>query len=92
VLSGACCLESKDGEEVVPPSVLNALVEAGLAASPIMLVAAGAVRIRLGCGTTTQVGGLDGLNVDHIILSNQGERRLVMEVAALPAHVLMLLG
>ncbi len=35
-LPGACCLESEDGQEVAPPGVVDALVEAGLAAGPVV--------------------------------------------------------
>src|SRR5262249_50852031 len=87
---GARCLESADGEEVAPPGVLDRLVEAGLVAGSVVLVAAITIRDR---GTApTQVGRLNRLDVDHVVVADQGECRLVVEVAALPAHMLMLLA
>src|SRR5260221_14493595 len=47
-LSGACCLESEQGEEVAPPGVLNRRVEAGFPRGPIMQIAALPVWLRRG--------------------------------------------
>src|SRR5262249_10491421 len=95
-LAGARCLASEDRKEVAPPGVLKALIEPGLAAGSIVQRAAVAVRIRLRRGTAAQIRGLNRLDVEHIvehiIRAHQGERRLVVEVAPLPAHVLLLLG
>jgi hypothetical protein len=55
-LTGACCrvgAEREDGQEVVPPSVLNACVEAGFSRGPIVLIRA--VLIRLGRGTAAKL-------------------------------------
>ena len=73
---------------MAPSSVLDRLVETSLAAGPVMLIAAGA--IRLGLWAAAQVRGLHGLDVDRVVGAHQGQRRLVMEVAPLPPHVLML--
>src|SRR5215467_13842454 len=91
-LTGACCLVGEDREEVAPPGVLNRLVEAGFAAGPGVLVGAyPAVLVLLGRGATAQIGRLNRLHIDHVVVAHERKRRLVMEVLALPAHMLMLL-
>src|SRR5262249_22635206 len=89
-LPGACCLASEDGEEVTPPGIVNTRVPARLLAGPAVFVAAGAVWLWL--RAATQGGRLDRLNVDYVVPAHEGECRLVVEVAALPAHLLLLLG
>jgi hypothetical protein len=49
------------------------------------------VAIRLRLRTAAHVGRLDRLDVDRVVLAHEGERRLVVKVAALSAHVLLLL-
>ena len=89
-LAGPCCRAREDGQEVAPSGVLDAFVESGLAAGPVVPVAPGAIRLR--CWAAAQVGGLDRLHVDGIVPLHEGERRLVVEVGALPADVLVVLG
>src|SRR5258708_30889403 len=45
-LPGACCLESKNGQEVAPSGVVNTFVEPGFLRSPIMKIAPVAVWYR----------------------------------------------
>ena len=71
----------------MPPGVLNTLVETGLAAGPVVRIAA--VTIWLWLKTAAQVGRLDCLDIDHVVCSHEGERRLMVEVAPLSAHMLM---
>src|SRR5258708_11740655 len=89
-LPGACCLESKNGQEVAPSGVLNAFVQACLGAGSVMEIATVAVWYR--GRTATQVGRLDRLMIDRIVLANQRQGGLVVKVRALPADVLVLLG
>src|SRR5260370_35240016 len=89
-LTGACCLVRENRKEVAPPGVLNALIETGFAAGPIVLIAA--VLILLRRGTAAQVGRLDRLHVDHVVLTDQGERRRVVKVPPRAPPMLKLLG
>src|SRR5262249_54405223 len=89
-LPSACCLVREEREEVAPPGVVHAFVATGLAAGPVVRI--GAVLILLWRRTTAQVGGLNRLDRDHIILAHRRERGRVVEVESLPAHVLLLLG
>ncbi len=75
---------------MTPPGVVNALVETGFAAGPIVLI--GAVLSLLRRGTAAQVGRLDRFHVDHVVLTDQRERAGVMKVGALAPHMLMLFG
>src|SRR5260221_498972 len=52
-LAGPCCLAGEDGQEVAPSGVLNAFVQARLAASPVMEIAA--VPIGDGRGASAEV-------------------------------------
>jgi hypothetical protein len=89
-LPGARSLKSKYGEELGPPSVLNAFVGTRLAHCPVALIAA--VPVWLGSGATAEVGGLDRLDIDCVVLAHQLARFLMMEVAPLVGDVLMRLG
>src|SRR5260370_5010117 len=89
-LPGACWLVREDRTAVTPPGVVNALVETGFAAGPIVLI--GAVLSLLRRGTAAQVGRLDRFHVDHVVLTDQRERAGVMKVGALAPHMLMLFG
>jgi hypothetical protein len=89
-LAGACCLESEDREEGAPSSVLKAFVEASFLRGPVVLVAA--ILVLLWCGTAAQIGRRDRLHVDGVVPAHQRQRRRVVEVAPLAAHVLMPLG
>jgi hypothetical protein len=53
-----------------------------------MKLAAGPIRER--GGAATELGGLHGLVVDHVVLTHQSERRRMVEVGALPTDMLML--
>ena len=75
---------------MAPPRVLNRLIETRFAAGPI--VRRGAVRILLGCRTAAEVLCVNRLDVDRIVRPHEGARGLMVEVAPLPAHVLILLG
>ena len=77
---------------MVPPSVLNARVEAGFARGPVVLVAPIAVAIWLGFWTAAQVRRLNSLDVDRVVRPHEGERRLMVNVGSLAADVLMLSG
>src|SRR5262249_52330303 len=86
-LPGACSLESEDSEEGGPSGVQNSFVQARLAAGSVMEIAALAVWRR--GRTTAEVGGLDRLDMERVVLAHQGQGRLVVEVAPLPPHGLM---
>src|SRR5262249_16455897 len=62
----------------------------GLAAGPVVLIVA--VLILLWRRTAPQVGGLDCLDIDHVVVAHQGQRCLVLEVGPLSPDMLMLLG
>src|SRR5215469_13626427 len=85
-----CCFAFEDGSELCPPSVIDRCVEASLCTGPIGPIAP--VAIGLGLRPTSQVGHLQVFQIDRVILAHQGERRRVVEVRALPAYRLMLLG
>jgi hypothetical protein len=51
-----------------------------------------AVAIGNRCGASAQVAHLQIFERDHIIVAHQSEGRLVVKVAALPAHMLVLAG
>src|SRR5215472_9285871 len=89
-LTGACCLVRENRQEVAPPGIVNAFVQTALLAGSVVLVVA--LLILLWGGTAAQVGRLDRRDVDRVVGTHQSERRLMVEVVALPAHVLMLLG
>jgi hypothetical protein len=76
-LPGACCLESEDREEVMPPSVANTLVETGLVAGSSVDI--GAVLVLLWGGTAAQVGRLNRLDVDRVVGAHKVERGRVVE-------------
>src|SRR5258708_11798811 len=87
---GPCCLVGEDGQEVTPSGVLNAFVQARLAAGPVTEIAA--VPIGDGRGASAEVRGLNGFHVEHVVLTNQRQRHLVVKVGALPTDVLLFLG
>src|SRR5262245_23608512 len=89
-LPGACCLVRENREELASSGVLHACVAAGFPLGPMVCIAAFAVRLRL--RTAAQVRGLHGLDIERVVLAYEDERRLVVKVAPLPAHMLMLLG
>src|SRR5260221_12241584 len=91
-LTGACCLVREDREKVASSGVLNACIEARLLAGPVLEIATIPLPVWLGCRTTAQVGRLDRLEIDRVVLTYQGECHLMMEVGTLPPHVLLLLG
>src|SRR5689334_14457613 len=70
-LAGACCLASEDTEEVVPPGVVNTLVEAGLLTGSVVLVVA--LLSLFGCREAAQVRGPNSLNVDRVVRAHQRE-------------------
>src|SRR5258708_29316368 len=89
-LAGSGCRAREDTQEVAPSGVVKACVETGFAAGPLVL--RGAVLILLRRGTTAQVGRLDRLVRDRVVLADQRQGGLVVKVRALPADMLMLLG
>jgi hypothetical protein len=72
---------------LTPSSVLDAFIEARLGAGPVRKIATVPVGYR--CGSAAQVCWLNGFHVDHVVLTDQCERRLMVKVCALPAHTLM---
>src|SRR5258708_11493318 len=88
-LAGPYCLAREDTQEAAPSGVMNAFVEARLAAGPVMQIAAILIRNRY--GTAAQVGRLDSLHIDHVVLANEHQCRFVVKVRALPADMLVFL-
>jgi hypothetical protein len=72
---------------VAPSSVLQTRGETGRAARPVMEIAAVAIRLR--CWTAAEVGRLDCLPGDRVILAHERARCLVVEGGALAAHLLL---
>jgi hypothetical protein len=79
-------MDNEHGQEVTPPSVLNTFVRAGLA--PGSVVFGGASALRLGCWTAAEVGRLNGLPVDRVVLAYERQGCVVVEVCPLPRDVL----
>jgi hypothetical protein len=75
---------------VAPPCVVNARVQARLAAGPVVFAVPSAVRLRF--RTAARVRGLDGLDRDRVVRSHERERGLVVKIAVLTAHMLMRAG
>src|SRR5712691_1447644 len=89
-LAGPCCLAREDIQEAAPSCVVDGLVEAHLARGPVGQIAA--LPIRLRCGAAAEIGGLNGLVIDGVVLAHERQGGLVVKVDPLPAHVLVFLG
>ena len=88
--ASVCGFACEDGAELGPTRIVNRLVETSLGAGPITQRAA--LAVGLGGRTTTQVGYLQVFAIENSVCSHQMERRLVVTVGPLPAHLLMPLG
>ena len=75
-LAGPGCRAREDTQEVAPSGVVQACVATGFAAGPLVLL--GAVLILLRRGTTAQVGRLDRLVRDRVVLADQRQGGLVV--------------
>src|SRR5215469_12010242 len=86
--AGAFCLAFENLAEAIPPSIVDRLVEASLLTGTVIQIATVAIGLRL--RTTAHIGYLQVFQIDHVVLSYQIQRGLVMEVSPLPLYLLML--